>query len=159
MKINQYLKNKNIIIALIITLLLFGGVLIRIKTSQQKKVKEETKKQEVLPEAEIIPTIDSSVAVNLTSKDKKEAILTIKNLPKGTLTIEYELSYLASGNLPKGVVGTIAVEGKDMVERKITLGTCSSGTCVYDTGIKSIKVNLRFEGEYGGRLFEKEFEI
>lgn len=152
-------KNKNIIALLVVTILLIGGVFIRVKTSQQKKVKEETKKQEVLPKTEVIPTIDSSVLVDLTSKDGKEAILTIKNIPSGTSTIEYELSYFAKGDLPKGVVGTIDVEGENGIERKITLGTCSSGSCVYDEGVTSVKVNLKFEGDYGSRLFEKEFEI
>jgi len=157
---NIFLKNKKMFIVLsIVSILLIGGVILKVKSSQQKKTLEEVKKEEVLPKSEIVPTVDSSVSVNLTSKDKKEAILTIENMPKGTSTIEYELSYLASGNLPKGVVGTIDVEDEESVERKITLGTCSSGSCVYDQGVKSIKVNLKFEGDYGSKLFEKEYEI
>lgn len=154
------IKNKKILIVLVIVSVLFiGSVVLKVKSSQQKKMTKEVAKEEILPESEILPTVDSRVLVNLTSKDKKEATLTIKNIPSGTSIIDYELSYLASGNLPKGVVGTVDVEGKNSVERKITLGTCSSGSCVYDQGITSIKVNLKFEGDYGSQLFDKEFKI
>jgi hypothetical protein len=154
------LKNKKIlVILLIVSILLIGGAALKVKTSKQKKTVEEVKKEEILPKSEIIPTVDSSVLVNLISQDNKEAILTIENIPNSTSSIEYELSYLASGNLPKGVVGTVDVEGKKSVERRITLGTCSSGSCVYDQGVTSIKVNLKFEGDYSSQLFEKEFEI
>jgi len=155
-----FLKNKKMFIVLsIVSILLIGGVILKVKSSQQKKTAEEVKKEEVLPKNEVIPTVDSTVLVNLTSKDKKEAVLTIENIPNGTSTIEYELSYLASGNLPKGVMGEIEVENRSKIERKITLGTCSLGSCVYDKGVTSIKVNLKFNGEYGSKLFEKEFGI
>lgn len=160
MKINEVFKNKKIVIVFIVlTILIIGIVWAKIKSTKQEVPKQEVKKEEILPKSEILPTVDSSVLVDLTSKDKKEAILTIKSIPNGTLTIEYELSYLAKGNLPKGVIGTINIEGENSIERKITLGTCSSGSCVYDEGVTSIKVNLKFEGDYGSRLFEKEFEI
>jgi hypothetical protein len=154
------IKNKKILVILVIvSVLLIGGIVLRIKNSGQKKVEQKTKKEEVLPESEVLPTVDSSVLVDLTSKDGKEAILTIEDIPSGTSTIEYELSYLASGNLPKGVMGEIEVGDRLKVERKITLGTCSSGSCVYDQGVTSIKANLKFNGDYGSQLFEKEFEI
>ena len=154
------LKNKKmVLVLLIVSLLVVGGVFLKVKSSQRKTVEEEIEKEEVFPKSEILPTVDSSVLVDLVSKDKKEAVLTIKNIPNRTSAIEYELSYFAKGDLPKGVLGTINVEGEKEVERRITLGTCSSGSCVYDQGVTSIKVNLKFEGEYGSSLFDKEFEI
>ncbi len=155
-----FLKNKKMaLVLLIVSLLVVGGVFLKVTNSKRETVEEEIKKEEVFPKSEILPTVDSSVLVDLISKDKKEAVLTIKNIPNGTSAIEYELSYFAKGDLPKGVLGTINVEGEKEVERRITLGTCSSGSCVYDQGVTSIKVNLKFEGDSGSRLFEKEFEI
>jgi hypothetical protein len=159
MKDNLIKNKKMLVILVIVSMLIIGGVILKVKRSRQTTQEESVKKEEVLPKSEVVPTVDSSVSVNLTSKDKKEAILTIENIPNSTLNIEYELSYLASGNLPKGVVGTIEVGSKESVERKITLGTCSSGSCVYDQGVTSIKVNLKFNGDYGSKLFEREFEI
>lgn len=124
---------------------------------------------EILPRSEIIPTVDTSVEVDLTSKNNKEVVLKINKIPSGTTSIEYELSYLAkspqsgmpnaAGDLPKGVIGTMPIANENTIERKITLGTCSSGKCVYDQGVERIKVSLKFSGGYGSRLFEKEFEI
>lgn len=158
---NNLIKNKKLLIILLsLTILLIGGVVLRFKGIKKREKKEGNLKREtVLPREEVLPTVDSTVSVNLTSKDGKEVVLTVENIPLGTETLDYELSYLTSGNLPKGVVGTIEVAGKDKIERKITLGTCSSGTCVYDQGVKKIKVDLKFNGDYGGKLFEKEFEI
>lgn len=154
-----YLDKKIVITLIVLTTVIIGGIFIKIKTNKQSVSSQIEKKGDVLPTSDIIPTIDESVNVNLTSQDKKEVILIIENLPKNTTTIEYELSYFTKGNLPKGVIGTIETQDKDSIERRITLGTCSSGTCVYDEGVNNIKVSLKFEGEYGNKLFEKEFDI
>jgi len=115
----------------------------------------------LLPEGEVFPTVDASTTVELKAdRLKREVTLTIEGIPSGTTDIEYEMSYIAEGDLPKGVIGTIEVKGKTTIEKTgITLGTCSSGACVYDKGVKSIKVALKFNGAYGSRSFEKEFDI
>ena len=150
-------NKKNFFILLIISLFILSLVIFEIRNRHQKE--KNIEKESVLPTNEILPTVDKSVLVTLISKDKKEVILTIENIPSKTSTIEYELSYLALGNLPKGVMGTIKFDGKQKIERAITLGTCSSGTCVYDQGVEKVKLNLRFEGNYGSKFFEKEFSI
>jgi hypothetical protein len=43
--------------------------------------------------------------------------------------------------------------------RKIVLGTCSSGTCRYHNILGPIKLNLKFTGSYGEKIYEKEFKI
>jgi len=135
------------------------GLIVLFVSFNKPKPKQEEPQDDVLPKSEIIPTIDASVEVVLISKSNKEVILTIEKIPSGTTSIEYELSYLAKGDLPKGVIGTIVVENDESIERSITLGTCSSGKCVYDQGVEKIKVSLKFIGNYGSRLFEKEFEL
>lgn len=153
--IDKIQNQKWIFILVFFTFILMIIVVSRIlKTGKKEK---EIKKETILSTSDIIPTIDQTVKVDLFSKDKKEVILSIKNIPPKTKSIEYELSYLASGNLPKGVIGTINLNGEDKIERKITLGTCSSGVCVYDEGVEKIHLTLRFEGDFGLRLFEKEF--
>lgn len=170
------LKNKKRVILLGI-IIIIGLIILFIKFSNPKP-EQQNPQDEILPKSEIIPTVDASVVVNLTSKNKREVVLKINKIPSGTTSIEYELSYLAkspqsgpqsdsalrgmpnaAGDLPKGVIGTIEVENENTIERKITLGTCSSGKCVYDQGVEKIKVSLKFSGGYGSRLFEKEFEI
>lgn len=151
------LKNKKI---LILTVTVIGiGLVVVFAYFNKPKPKQDNLQDDILPKSEIIPTVDASVMVDLTSKNNKEVILNINKIPSGTMSIEYELSYLAKGDLPKGVIGTISIDNEDVIERKITLGTCSSGKCVYDQGVEKIKVSLKFSGDYGNRLFEKEFEI
>lgn len=128
-------------------------------TLNKPKPKNEEPQEDVLPKSEIIPTVDANVEVMLIPKSNKEVVLTINKIPSGTTSIEYELSYLAKGDLPKGVIGTIPIETEENIERSITLGTCSSGKCVYDQGVESIKVSLKFVGDYGSRVFEKEFRV
>lgn len=152
----EVLKQKKIIIPIIAGVIL---VVVFIVAGTRPKPQPDEPADEILPKSQIIPTVDASVRVDLTSQNNKEVVLTIEQIPAGTASIEYELSYLASGGLPKGVIGTIPINGEDNIERKITLGTCSSGRCVYDQGVETIKVSLKFDGDYGSRLFEKEFEI
>lgn len=151
-------NNKKYIIGGVVffLVLVVGGFLIMFNTKKETVTQD---KKEVLTQSEVIPTVDSSVKVELTSENNKEVTLDINSIPEGTLDIEYELSYITGKNVPKGVLGTIDVSGKSSVERKITLGTCSSGTCVYDEGVTSIKVSLKFNNDSGSKIFEKEFPL
>ena len=109
---------------------------------------------------EVIPTVDSSVEVTLESAlGNKEVTLSINNIPKNTKTIDYELSYQTEKQGLQGVIGTIKLDNEKSYQKKLTLGTCSSGTCVYHTVIGKIKLNLRFTGDYGERVFEKEVSL
>lgn len=158
---NNFLKNNRtfLIILSVITLIVIVGIIFAFKSKSKKTEIKEPEKEAVLPESAIIPTVDSSVIVDLKSFDKREVILSIKNIPKGTETVEYELSYLAKGDLQKGKIGTVEIKNEKEIERKITLGTCSSGTCVYDEGVEKIDVSLKFTGSYGEKIFKKEFSI
>lgn len=151
------LKNKKITISVGIILII--GLVVFFINVNKSKLKQVEPQDDILPKSVIIPTVDASVTVTLISKNNKEVVLTVNKIPPGTTNIEYELSYFTNDDLPKGVIGTIPIENENMIERKITLGTCSSGKCVYDQGVEKIKVSLKFIGDYGNRLFEKEFGI
>lgn len=154
----EKLKNKQALVAIVIVLAVVGIGLFALSRLNGGFGNKE--KSSILPQNEIFPTVPASVKVNLSADSKKqEATLTISGIPNGTESIEYELSYEAQGGIPKGVIGTIEPDGESTVDRQITLGTCSSGTCVYDKGIKSIKVTLRFDGEKGTQIFEDNFKI
>ncbi|MFN4212607.1 MAG: hypothetical protein ACK4FL_01420 [Microgenomates group bacterium] len=114
----------------------------------------------VSPTEVVIPTVDNSVKVDLISLQVgKEVMLTIENIPPETQTIDYELSYQTAKQGFQGVIGTAEVKNKKSYQKKITLGTCSSGTCVYHEVMGKIKLTLKFNGGYGERIFEKEYEI
>lgn len=148
-------KNKLIILgAVIVSVILVLFLVFR------KQPAQTVRQAETIPTEIIIPTIDSAVQVNLTTvAGKKEVKLTINEIPIGTQSIEYELSYQTKNKALQGIIGTITVNEEKKYEKKLTLGTCSSGTCVYHEVDGAIKLNLKFNGEYGERMFVKEFDL
>ena len=124
-----------------------------------RKTNSTNKDEQVTPTEMVIPTIDSSVKVDLTSVNGKEVALSITGIPSGTNSIDYELSYLTAQQGLQGVLGTIQIDNVSEYDKKLTLGTCSSGACVYHQVVGKIKLTLKFNSDRGGKIFEKEFEI
>ena len=109
----------------------------------------------------VMPTISDTIRVELTSQDNNRVVvLRISGIPGDMESIEYELTYLTGNNLPRGVLGKIMVEGKSELERKdIVLGTCSSGKCVYDIGVESIDLSLKFNSRSGVSVYQKTYKL
>ncbi len=145
------------IVIAVIVLLVAGGMMI---SGNKKKSATDEGTGQKLQNSEVAPTVDASVKVGLTvTPDKKEATLTVSNLPKGTKTMDFTLSYTTKEK-EDGSIGSITVEGgKDSYERKVTFGTCSSGVCRYSPPISPVKLTIDFMGTYGERIFEKEYTL
>lgn len=142
---------------IVLTVLIIGGVLISSKKTEVKKQEDG----DLLPTEVVIPAVDKSVKVGLVSSNLgREVTLQIKGIPSDTESIDYELSYQTAQQGLQGVIGTIQLKsGETEVDKSLTLGTCSSGTCVYHDVTGKIRLNLRFTGEYGDKVFEKEYEL
>ncbi len=143
---------------------IIGGVVVLLLLVGFFVIKGQNTKTEIVEEApveDVIPTVDASVKVSLEANDaqNKEVALSASGIPSGTESVEYELSYLTASQGLQGVIGTVSLEGKRQFEKELTLGTCSSGTCVYHQVVGKIKLTLKFNGDYGAKLFEKEFEL
>ena len=154
MKINKklILVGGAIVVIVIVALVIGGKLMTKSNEEEVKKANLEETNQD------IIPTVSSSVEVTLEkAAGGKEMILTVANIPSGTQSIDYELSYQTAKQGLQGVIGTISTTGESKYEKQITLGTCSSGTCVYHEVVGKIKLSLKFSGDYGERIFEKEF--
>lgn len=124
----------------------------------RNKVKQQL--SDVEPTEEVLPTVDSSVKVSLEGVNgNKEVNLTVSGIPGNTDSVDYELSYQTASQGLQGVIGTVVTTGKSKFEKKLTLGTCSSGTCVYHQVVGKIKLTLKFSGDYGEKIFEKEYEL
>ncbi|MBI3289913.1 hypothetical protein HYZ78_00780 [Candidatus Microgenomates bacterium] len=67
---------------------------------------------------------------------------------------EYELVYNTDKGVLQGVPGTVTLDGKTSVTRDLTLGTCSSGVCRYDKGVKDVKLTIRLRNK-AGKLISK----
>ena len=152
MKIN----NKTMILGgFFLVLFIFSGYWLLIG----RKATINNKNEQVIPTDVVIPTIDSSVKISLTPlTGRKEVLLSIKNMPKNTNSLEYILSYETVEGGLQGVNSMAKITGSDF-EKKITLGTCSSGTCVYHNIKDKIKVELVFKGNNGDKYFTKEYAL
>ena len=152
MKIN----NKTMILGgFFLVLFIFSGYWLLIG----RKATVNNKNEQIIPTDAVIPTIDGSVKISLTSlTGRKEVMLSIKNMPKNTNSLEYILSYETIEGGLQGVNSTAEITDSDF-EKKITLGTCSSGTCVYHNIKGKIKVELVFKGNNGDKYFTKEYAL
>lgn len=142
--------------AVVLTVLIVGGVMLASRKPEVKKQDED-----LLPTEVVIPTVDKSVLIDLVSASSgREVTLQVKNIPKGTKSIDYELSYQTASQGLQGVIGTIELKKNELeLKKTLTLGTCSSGTCVYHQVVGKVRLNLRFTGNYGDKVFEKEYDI
>lgn len=147
-------QKKYLMIAGVVIVLLVIGYWLFGRTKQTK-----TDNKEPLPTEMVIPTVDDSVKVSLEDAGNgKEVILKIENAPSGTESVDYELSYNTAQQGLQGVIGTLT-DSDSGYEKEITLGTCSSGTCVYHELVGKIKLSLKFSGSFGEKVFEKEYSI
>lgn len=168
MKINY--KNY-LIIGILLFFLLVISYFLFIKNKNSKESIKNIEPTEI-----VIPTIDSSVKVDLKLIKKGEISLTIMNEPKKTDLIEFELVYQVLNNdISEGEEGLIEQgalgkcykirnywqcgESDNYGGKKIILGTCSSGVCRYHNIVGKIKIILKFQGDYGQKIFEKDYQL
>lgn len=151
------MNNQKVIITLIvILLLLLGGGLFFFRTSSPADDKVP-----VLPTPIVVlPTISDDINVSLTAKQNNTiVVLTIEDIPRRYLSVEYELIYTTGAGLPRGVLGKINLNGESQLTRDITLGTCSNGKCLYDQGVEEIDLSLKFNTEEGSSIFQKRYSL
>lgn len=131
-------------IAVIAIVVLLAGFLFlkNVKTSDQRV------NTNILPTEIPIPSI-SAEELGLTIESGvggKTVFVTVANTD-GISSIEYELSYLSEGNVPRGAIGQIDLK-KTPASKDITLGTCSD-VCHYDKNVSDIKVVLKITKDDG----------
>jgi hypothetical protein len=169
------LKKKKYLLVFFVILVFLGLTFLFLNNKSFSK--KEVSLGPTLPTEAVIPTVDSSVKVEFKPLKKGEVALTISNEPKGTEAIDFELTYKTLNNdileggeggaVEQGVIGKCfkterfwqCGEEGAYGGRKIVLGTCSSGTCRYHNVLGPVKLNLKFTGIYGEKIYEKEFKI
>ncbi len=149
------MKDKKILFIVVGMLVLITVVVLLIFRPSSAETEKET--ESVLPRKEMLPKVSSSVKVNVEkTADGKKVLLSIDNIPTGVDEIEYEFSYDTVEGVPRGVLGTIQVDGPSY-QKEIVLGSCSTNVCTYDQGVEKVKVFLKFNSKEGAKVFEKEF--
>lgn len=141
--------------------LLVGGVLIValgiffFMSQQKPKVVEQVVENTA---EDVIPTVDASTKVEAEFfNGKREMQLQVSGMPQGTESVEAQIMYKTKQNIDQGTFGQIDVDTG--MSSKMTLGTCSSGRCVYHDVDGSIQVTIKFSGEYGEKVLTKDFSL
>ena len=151
--------NKKIIIGVVILLIVIvSGILIKTKILSSQKT-EET---ETVPTPTIVlPTVSGNITVDLIAAANKQSVtLKIGGLTADIQSIEYELTYTTGAGIPRGVLGKIVLNGeKEIVRDNIVLGTCSSSKCVYDTGVTTVNLSLKFNTSSGSSVYQKSYTL
>lgn len=109
----------------------------------------------------VLEKIEADVTISVVKKrGVEEVVLTVANLPADITSVNYEMTYLTSENLPRGVLGEIRLKsGESKITRDITLGTCSRNVCKYDYNVSKVSLALKFNGTKGVRGFQQDFEL
>ena len=145
------MKNKNLLTIGTIVLVVLGGFFF-FNTGK----KPETASVFPTPEEQAVPTL-SSQDLGLTfnaRSDNKAVKFSIKNA-SDIESVEYEISYLAKGDIPRGAIGSATPKGGSIDTNYIDLGTCSSGKCKYDEGVHDLKLLLKITKK-DGKVYQTE---
>lgn len=135
------MSNKKLITFLTIGLVVLIGGSFLVLSSNKKAVPVQEVAE--IPEEKVSVVKPEDIGLTLTaSNNNRKVIFGVVNT-KDISGLDYELSYISKGDIPRGVIGhiDIKVAGKP-VTQEITLGTCSD-VCHYDEDVSDIKLILK----------------
>jgi hypothetical protein len=147
-----------IILVVVVLLGLLAGAFWFLKGST--KAPQETAEEEVDDSPLKILSVEESPYVTLTpSSDGHNFHLTITKVPSDTKSLEYEMVYTVASGVTQGVPGTIKDLSTGTIERDLLLGTCSSGKCRYDEGVKDGTFTVRLRDAKGKLVSKMETQF
>ena len=149
------INKKSLIIAVAVVVVVLVGISVYI-LSTKKAAPVQT--QEPGTEMETVPVI-SPKELGLTIEmgpDGKRVIMKIKNT-KDITGVDYELSYISTGGIPRGAIGHADVKEGQPVLQEIVLGTCSD-VCHYDTDVKDIKLVVKIT-KTDNKIYQSEVDL
>ena len=140
---NKLLKNK-VAVASVIAVVILAAVFFVVRGMQKTK---SVPIASTSPEEQAITMKPQDIGLSLIpSSNNTEVEMKISDVSKFN-SFDYEMNYTAIVNgqsVPRGVIGSGNIKsGETSVDRKITIGTCSSGTCKYDKGVSKITFIIR----------------
>jgi hypothetical protein len=151
------MKNKkSLIIAIVVVVILLTGATFYFLSTRNSAA---TPVDEPGTEIEVVPTIAPD-KLGLTLEmgdDGKRVIMTIKNT-KDITGVDYELSYTAKDDIPRGAIGHADVtEPGKAIKQEIVLGTCSD-VCHYDSDVKNIKLVVKIT-KIDNKIYQSELDL
>lgn len=148
--------NRNILIAG--GVIIVGGLLVGFLLTQGKREEKVAVAPQVEEEIGSISTQD--LGLTLVARSDKRAVKFEITKITGIASIDYELSYLAKGDIPRGVIGQIDVKATDkkIASDYLDLGSCSRNVCKYDEGVSSVTLILKITTK-DGKILQAEKEL
>jgi hypothetical protein len=138
-------------------LVLVGAYFLLIKP-RNEGVKESIPQEEAAPE---VP-IEQRPVVSLTPSDDGHWLtLNIKDIRISAESLEYLLLYDLPDGRQQGVPGTVKIAGENSIERKLLLGSESSGKFRYDEGVERGTITIKFRDSKAKLVanFSSEFHL
>jgi len=96
-----------------------------------------------------LPFEKKPVASLTPSEDGHWLTLLIEKIDINAETLDYELIYVLPDGRSQGPGGTVKLKGEEELERKLLLGSESSGNYYYDEGVENGTLTLRFRDKKG----------
>ncbi len=150
--------NKKLIVVLgaLIVLVLAGGgyyfLLLGKNTVPASTTSATPQIQEV---SQQIPTLTpSDLGLTLTANSNTTKVSMVLTKTSDISTLDYQLSYIAKGDIPRGIIGQVTVQPGKTVSQEITLGTCSD-VCHYDQDVTGIDLVLKVT-KTNGKTYQVE---
>ena len=161
LQFNKVMKNNKLIIivgVIILAVLVSGGYFV-ISSNKQSSNKQAQTPQIQDEAAE--PISAKEIGLKLTIRDDKKAIkFSIENATD-IESVDYQISYtkeVKGEEVPEGLIGEAKPEDGKIEIKYREFGTCSSGTCRYDTVVSPIKVTLKIV-KTNGKVYQTEESI
>lgn len=148
-----------IIIGVIVLAVLGGGGYFVMSSNKQASLNQAQESQIQEETAESISS--EEIGLKLTIRGDKKAIkFSIENATD-IESVDYQISYtkeVKGEEVPEGLIGEAKPENGKIEIKYREFGTCSSGTCRYDTVVSPIKVTLKII-KINGKVYQTEETI
>jgi len=137
-------KNKKVIIALIVfVLIVLLGVGFFLLSSNKDSSKQVAEEQGLEVEEKVNVILAEDIGLVLTKNINNAKVIMEIGKTDDILSLDYELSYIAKGDIPRGVIGRIENKSSGKpIKQEIVLGTCSD-VCHYDEDVTNITLLLK----------------
>lgn len=151
------MNNKNLLIGLsLAVLIILGGGYFVLFASKSKVSPAPT----AAPEEIVLTLKPEDIGLTLIARPDKKAVKFEIAKALDITAVEYQLTYIAKGDIPRGAIGNTEIKaGQDKIESNyIDLGTCSSNKCKYDEVISPVKLLLKVTKK-DGKVYQVEASL
>lgn len=163
------MKNKKILIGIVVAV-----IIVILATAGYFVFGTHTSKQTEQPhylDEDVTKLQPSDIGLQIVASPNKKQVKFVINKPDGFQKVEYELSYMANSTaadqaeggpekINRGIAGEdeITPDEAKYESKFLDLGSCSSGTCRYDTGVESVHLLLKLT-KTDGKLYQVEDDL